>query len=44
MEQTTYVVTSDQGERTWCADDADHAREQHIDAFPDESIVDVRET
>lgn len=27
-------------ERTWQADDDDHAREQHEDAFPDEEILD----
>jgi len=30
------------GFRDWTADDANHAREQHIDSFPDETIVSVR--
>ena len=40
---TQYTVVSDcYGEtvkRKWWADDEDHAREQHEDAFPEESIV-----
>jgi hypothetical protein len=31
-----YRVTSPAGARHWTADDADQAREQHADAFPDE--------
>ena len=40
-----YVITSPAGERTWQAEDAAHAREQHLDAFPDdpdEKILSVR--
>ncbi len=38
----TYVITSEPGERRWQAEDADHAREQHEDAFPDEPLLSVR--
>lgn len=38
-EMRIYVVTSELGERRWHAEDADHAREQHDDAFPDEPIL-----
>ena len=40
-----YVITSPLGKRTWQAEDAAHAREQHLDAFPDdpdERILSVR--
>lgn len=37
-----YIVTSPEGERTWWADDDDHAREQHNDNFSDEPILSVR--
>ena len=43
-----FVVVTENGERTWMAEDADHAREQHDDAFrpngvydPGEKILDV---
>ncbi|ORW08470.1 hypothetical protein DQP56_00975 [Mycolicibacter senuensis] len=36
-----YLVTSDLGTRGWMADDEEHAREQHLDAFPDEPILGV---
>ncbi len=36
-----YLVTSDLGIRTWQAEDEDHAREQHEDAFPDELVTSV---
>jgi hypothetical protein len=39
----TYIVTSDLGERVWDADDVEHAREQHLDAFPDEPVLGTRE-
>jgi hypothetical protein len=39
-----YIITSDLGERSWMADDEDHAREQHEDAFPDEHITGIRRT
>ncbi len=42
-ELFTFVVTSPLGERDWFAADADHACEQHLDAFPDEPIVGVRQ-
>jgi hypothetical protein len=34
-----YAVLSDLGIREWWADDAEHAAEQHRDAFPDEPIL-----
>lgn len=37
-----YVVRSDTGERVWHADNTDHAREQHRDTFPEETILEVR--
>jgi hypothetical protein len=37
-----FVVTTALGDRTWMAEDEDHAREQHDDAFPDEIILAVR--
>jgi hypothetical protein len=36
-----FKVTTAMGTRTWTADDADHAREQHEDAFPDEAIENI---
>jgi hypothetical protein len=36
---STYLVSTAEGVRTWTADDAEHAREQHTDAFPDEPIT-----
>lgn len=41
----TYIVRTAFGERRWFADDAEHAREQHLDAFggeADEDILEVR--
>ena len=35
----TYVVVSTEGDRRYVADDIRHAREQHLDAFPDEQIL-----
>lgn len=37
-----YIVTSQLGSRNWHADDAEHAAEQHRDAFPDEPVISVR--
>lgn len=40
-----YIVVTDNGERDWQAEDADHARDQHEDAFadePGETIISVR--
>lgn len=37
----TYVVDSPLGGRRWQAEDAEHAREQHAEAFPDEPILGV---
>jgi hypothetical protein len=40
-----YIVTTSMGDRRWVADDADHAREQHEDAFgddPSEAILEIR--
>lgn len=37
-----YRVRTDEGVRLWHADDAEHAREQHIDAFADEAILDIQ--
>lgn len=31
-----YVITTENGKRTWWADDAQHAREQHEEAFQGE--------
>jgi hypothetical protein len=45
MGAKNYVVRTQNGERTWFADDAEHAREQHLDAFggePGEDILEVR--
>lgn len=45
MSAKNYVVRTQNGERTWFADDAEHAREQHLDAFggePGEDILEVR--
>jgi len=42
---SVYVVATANGERDWCADDAEHAREQHEDAFsgqPGEQIRSIR--
>lgn len=36
-----YRVISSVGQRLWWADDEDHAREQHADAFNDEAILSV---
>lgn len=36
-----YAVTTPLGTRIWHADDADHAVEQHDDAFPDEPVLAV---
>jgi hypothetical protein len=33
-----FIIYSEMGKRTWQADDAHHAIEQHRDAFPDEPI------
>lgn len=33
MKLFPFVVTTENGERVWQAEDADHAREQHEDAF-----------
>lgn len=38
----TFVVHTSLGERTWQAEDEQHAREQHQDAFSDEPIIWVR--
>lgn len=40
-EMEHYYITTAEGTRMWHADDADHAREQHEDAFPDEPILDI---
>lgn len=32
----TFVITTANGRREWQAEDADHAAEQHEDAFADE--------
>jgi hypothetical protein len=40
-----WISRSLNGEREWTADDEDHVREQHNNAFgddPDEKILDVR--
>lgn len=37
----TFKVTSPEGVREWQAEDEDHAREQHEDAFPEEPIIAV---
>ena len=37
-ELKPFSVTTDEGVRTWQAEDEDHAREQHMDAFPEEKI------
>jgi hypothetical protein len=37
-EPDKWVVISEAGARQWTADDAEHAREQHIAAFPGEEI------
>lgn len=45
MAARYYVVRTVNGERRWFADDAEHAREQHLDAFGgelDENILEVR--
>jgi hypothetical protein len=36
MALRKYVVVSGLGKREWWAEDADHALEQHIDAFKDD--------
>ena len=40
---TMYEVESNLGFRKWTADDEEHAKEQHLDAFPDEPILAIRE-
>lgn len=37
----TFTVTSPEGVREWQAEDEDHAREQHEDAFPEEPVIAV---
>ena len=39
----TYVVVSTEGVRKYVADDISHAREQHLDAFPEEGIIKIYE-
>lgn len=39
-----YLVQSNEGLRRWLADDAEHAAEQHRDAFPDEPIISITVT
>lgn len=39
-----YSVTSSLGTRQWYADDESHAIEQHVDAFPKEAIISVKDT
>ena len=34
----SYDANGNRFERQWHADDADHAREQHTDSFPDETV------
>lgn len=34
-----FVIESTMGQRNWMANDADHAIEQHVDAFPEEPIL-----
>lgn len=44
-DQVTFIVTTANGERTWLANDAAHAREQHAEAFDGhegEDILSVR--
>lgn len=36
-----WVVVSDVGWRLWAAEDQNHAREQHEDAFPEEPIESI---
>jgi len=38
---SVYVIQSDTGLRVWQAEDADHAVEQHRDAFPEEPVLGV---
>lgn len=38
----TYAITTAMGDRRWHAEDEEHAREQHLDAFPDERVIAVR--
>ena len=38
----TYQVITKHGARDWQAEDADHAREQHVDAFPEEAVLAVQ--
>lgn len=38
---STFKITSPEGVREWEAEDEDHAREQHEDAFPEEPILAV---
>ena len=40
-EPDKWVIISESGARQWTADNAEHAREQHMDAFPDEEIFSV---
>lgn len=37
-----YIVTTAMGERHWDADNEAHARDQHIDALPEEPILSIR--
>jgi hypothetical protein len=39
----TFSVRSALGKRDWRAEDAEHAAEQHYDAFPDERITEIKE-
>lgn len=41
MSLAAYVIQSDLGLRVWQAEDAEHAVEQHRDAFPDEDVLGV---
>lgn len=41
MSLSIYVIESDMGLRIWQAESADHAIEQHRDAFPDEPVLGV---
>lgn len=38
-----FIVLSNEGKRYWWADDPDHAREQHLELFPDDGITTVYE-